>query len=196
MYSKYVLSIAICFMCMNQLVLSQTKNEQEVRIAFFELPKHAQEIIEPFSSSTKRLRFYKETDQDKKSFEAKFKYQKKHYSVEFSPDGILEDIEIITKLKNIEPAIRAQINKYFKKEFDKHKLIKIQKQFVYSKNGEESDFVNSILSNTTKIAPNFEIIAEVKTNKERTIREFTFNSDGTFLSERTLAPTSYEHVLY
>ncbi len=181
---------------MSHTVLSQTKNEQEERIDFSELPETVQVIINELPTSIKRLRFYKETDQEKKSFEAKFKHKKRIYSVEFSTNGILEDVELITKFKNINPEVQKTITTYFENNFDKHKLIKLQKQYVYSNNVKSSNFVNNILSNTSQTSSNFEIIAEVKSKKERTIREFTFNSEGTFLSERILKPTSYEHVLY
>jgi hypothetical protein len=47
----------------------------------------------------KRVKFYKESDGDKISFEAKFKYKKQHFSVEFFASGVLEDIEILINKK-------------------------------------------------------------------------------------------------
>ncbi len=177
--------------------IGQTKNEKEERIKKEVFPKIALLTLNDLPQSSKRLKFYRETDGDKKSYEAKFKLNRKIYSIEFNSQGQLEDVEVKIKKKSIPRSISTSITTYFKTTFDKHKLIKIQEQFVYEK-GElnAKAYLESILLMATIIEPNYEIIAEVKHNKIRTIKEFTFNTQGKFLSARTLNRTSYEHVLY
>ena len=187
--------LIIC-LSLAQLIFSQTKNEKEARIEVSEFPEKAQNIIKVLPENCKQLKFYKETDGEKHSFEAKFKYKKQRYSLEFSTNGIIEDIEISTKFKDILNPFKDSIKAYFKNNFKKHKFIKIQKQYSYSQKTDSKQFLIDIMSQNTKTAPNFEIIAEVKTDKDRIIKEFTFNNDGSFISARILNPTSYEHVLY
>ncbi|WP_439152919.1 hypothetical protein [Winogradskyella sp.] len=179
-----------------QFSVCQTKKEKEERIKLSEFPVLAQSVVELLPQKCKRLKFYKETDGNKQSFEAKFKYKREYYSIEFAKNGIVEDIEVITKFKSIGDSIEKHIKGYFKASFVKYKVIKIQQQFVYSKDLDTVEFVRNVISKNSKIYPKFEIIAEVKTENERTIREFTFNKSGAFISFRFLNTTSYEHVLY
>lgn len=188
--------LAVLTLISLQALLSQSKNEKEERIKRSDFPEKIQNIIKSLPKECKRLKFYKETDGTKKSYEVKFKYKKQHYSLEFSENGMIEDIEVLTKLNDIKLPIKKQIKIYFKQSFDKHKLIKIQKQYVYSKEIKPSQFIIDVLNKKAKATINFEIIAEVKSKKTREIREFTFNNNGQFLRDRTLNLTSYEHDLY
>lgn len=175
---------------------SQTKNEKEERIDISLLPKKAKEVIKALPKGYKRLKLYKETDGEKQSFEAKFKYKKRRYSIEFSTSGLIEDIEVITKLKDLEKPAKTNIERHFNDAYSKYKFRKIQKQYVYNNNTHASKFVSQVLSLNLESAINYEIIAEIKIEKNRSINEFTFNTDGVFISSRTLNPASYEHVLY
>ncbi|WP_412561821.1 hypothetical protein [Winogradskyella sp. MIT101101] len=181
---------------LTQTIVCQTKNEKEERVKVSEFPELAQTIIKALPKNCKRLRFYKETDGEKHSFEAKFKYKRQRYSLEFSVNGSIEDIEVITNLKNIKSSAKDSIKAYFKNSFTKYKLIKIQKQHVYTTEMDAVQFLNDVLSQKPKCIINYEIIAEVKTKKKSEIREFIFNSNGYFSKSRVLNPTSYEHVLY
>lgn len=186
----------LVLMFISQFVFSQTKNEKEERITESEFPSAAIAVVNNLPDDCKRLKFYKETDGKKQSFEVKFKHKRKRYSLEFSEDGVIEDLEVLTKFKTINEEKKSKIEDYFRSSFSKYKLIKVQKQFVYHKKLDPLTFVNDILNNTSAEDPNFEIIAEVKTNKKRDIREFTFDESGIFVNFRILKPTSYEHVLY
>ncbi len=190
------LKLLLVLLCIGQFSFSQTKNEKEERIKVSEFPQAAQKVVESLPEQCKRIKFYRETDGQKESFEAKFKYKGKRYSLEFSKEGVIEDLEVTTKFKVLEQDIQYTIKSYFESDFSKYKLIKNQEQFVYQSDIEPSEFVNQILTQTTGIAPNFEIIVEVKANKKREMREYTFDSNGEFVNFRTINPTSYEHVLY
>ena len=190
------IKLLLVLLCLGQFVISQTKNEKEERIKPSNFPLAAQQVVTSLPSDCKRLKFYKETDGQKESFEAKFKYKGKRYSLEFSKEGNIEDLEVLTKIKSIEATISSKIIEHFESTYTKHKLIKIQEQYVYNTATDPIQFVNRVLNEKSDIAPNFEIIAEVKLNKQRELRELTFNGTGQFLNFRTVNPSSYEHVLY
>ncbi|NRD18893.1 hypothetical protein HNV08_02440 [Winogradskyella eckloniae] len=174
----------------------QTKNEKEIRIKLTAFPKIAQDVIKSLPTNCKRLKYFLETDSTKRSFELKFKYYKKHYSLEFTEDGQIEDIEVLSTRHNINSIAKQNIDMYLSNTFLKYKFIKIQKQYVFSIDEDPIAFVNNILNNETQLSPNFEIIINVKTNKKRETREFLFSNSGEFLNQRTLSQSSYEHVLY
>lgn len=190
------LKLLFVLLCFGQFALCQTKNEKEERVLLSEFPEAAQKVIKTLPEHCKRISFYKETDGEKQSFEAKFKYKGKRYSLEFSKQGIIEDLEVTIKFKTLDTSIKTNINTYFTSNYSKHKCIKIQQQYVYNSRVKPSTFITNVLAQSSNQPPNFEIIAEVKANKKRHLGEFTFNQTGDFINFRTLKATSYEHVLY
>ena len=143
----------------------------------------------------KRLRFYKEIDGDKTAFEVKFKLHKNYYSAEFDTNGNIEDIEVLAKPKDIENQALLRIETYLNNTFKKSKFLKIQKQYVVE-NTDAKTLLYDIMGNEIEHRVRYEIIAEVTENKKRNLREFLFDTDGTFIKARIVAPSSYGHVLY
>ena len=187
---------SILFFLMSSFCFSQVKNEREERIPISEFPKVAQSYFNVISQNVKYLKFYKETDGDKQSFEAKFKIKKLYYSVEFDTLGKLEDIEIVIKKKHIPKNIIKEISKYFDKNFRKARLIKIQKQYVNYTKKTDKQFIQQIVDNPNDKHTHFEIIAEIKTKEIHELREFTFDKNGIFKKSRLVTSSSYEHALY
>lgn len=175
---------------------SQTKNEQEERVKLEALPETVIDLVNTLPKECKRLRFYKETDGETQSFEVKFKYKKQHYSIECSTIGRVEDIEVIVEPKQIKTTAKSEIDAYFKENFQKSKLIKVQLQYVYTSTEVISVFVNNVLSKTNDLNVNYEIVAEVKSDSKREVCEFLFNENGSFVGYKTLNSNSYEHVLH
>lgn len=178
------------------LSYSQTKNEQEKRINQSEFPKIAQNYFNFIAHKTKYLKFYKETDAKKQSFEAKFKINKLHYSIEFDTLGKLEDIEVLVKKRDISKKALKQIDAYFSSNFKKCRIIKIQKQYINHSTKNDQYYIAYIIENPNNKHTHFEIIAEIKTKQKHELREFTFNRDGKFEKSRLITSSSYEHALY
>lgn len=184
----FIFCFSICF--------SQTKNEKEERIKQSEFPIVAQTYFNTISHDAKYLKFFKETDGSRKSFEVKFKINKLYYSVEFDTLGILEDIEIVIKQKHIPKSTLSNIMSYFDSNYKKTRLIKIQKQYVKYTNKSDKQFIQHIVDNPDDKHTHFEIIAEIKTKSLHELREFTFNRNGKFQRSRKVTSSSYEHALY
>ena len=192
---RILIKFSLILFC-SQLVFSQTKKEKEERISLSEFPLKAQNIINDLPEDCKRVRYYKETDGDKQSFEAKFKYKRRRYSLEFSLEGAIEDIEVIIKLSTIKKNTQTQITSYFKSSYLNYKLFQIQEQYVFDGYSNIDIFIANVLNQRSTDTVNYEIIAEVKTDNGREIREFTFDHNGSFLNFRVVEPSSYAHVLY
>lgn len=175
--------------------LSQTKNEREERIDFKDLPETIEIIVDEFPKEIKKLKFYKESDGEHHSYEVKFKYNSTYYSVEFDTIGNIEDIEILIKERHFKNPVKSIIESYFNKTFKKVKIIKIQKQFVFSDAFSANAFISKVLDESIETTINYEIIAEVTDASKRNIREFTFNQNGEFINYRTLSQPYYGHVL-
>jgi hypothetical protein len=190
---KYSIHIVLLF-C--SFCFSQTKTEKEERIPASEFPKNARNYFNIISQDVKYLKYYRETDGDKKSFEVKFKYKKEHYSVEFDTLGKLEDIEIVIKQKHIPKKPATEISKYFKDNFKKTKIIKVQKQYVNTTGKTDQQFIHKILKKPYNKHTHFEIIAEIKTPEKHELRAYNFSRYGKFESSRIVTSSSYEHALY
>ncbi|MEW4923312.1 hypothetical protein [Algibacter sp. 2305UL17-15] len=186
----------LIFLCFTSLCSSQSKNEKEERIPISEFPEIAQSYFNTISHDVKYLKFYKETDGDKLSFEAKFKIKKLYYSVEFDTLGKLEDIEIVIKKKYIPKNTLKEILKYFDTNFRKSRFLKIQKQYVNYTKKSDKQFIQHIVDNPNDKHTHFEIIAEIKTKQKHELREFIFDKNGIFKTSRIVTSSSYEHALY
>lgn len=193
---KFESTLLIIALFSFSFLTAQTKNEKESRISLNEFPENAQTLIYTIKSNVKRIRYYKETDGDKQSFETKFKYKKHWYSIEFDSSGILEDIEITINKKVLKSVTKDNIYYYLEANSDKFDIIKIQEQYLYKNNTSEAEFINSILKNRDNISSNYEIIVALKTSKFWELKEITFSATGEFLSIRTLQQDSYEYILY
>ncbi len=186
----------LAFFLWSTFTFSQVKNEKEERISISEFPKVTQSYFNNFSKKVKLLKFYRETDGKKQSFEAKFKIKKLHYSIEFDTNGKLEDIEILIRQKHIPESIFSNIFNYFDTSFKNSRLLKIQKQYINHTETSDKEFIQQIVSYPNDRYTHFEIIAEIKTKETRELREFTFDKHGKFESSRKVISSSYEHALY
>ena len=169
-------------------LMSQEKKEYEKRISKDSFPAEALELLNPFLPNTKRLQFYQEFDGESESFEAKFKIKRKWYSVEFFPNGNLQDIEMKVKLKELPDSLSQKISNYFKEQYDQWKIEKTQLQYketsVLKKNFHKTDFTG------------VEIIVTTKTNGKLTKYELNFDSEGNFVSKRKVVRRTYDFLLF
>ncbi|WP_243835484.1 hypothetical protein [Maribacter spongiicola] len=143
----------------------------------------------------KRIKFYKETDSTKISFEAKLKKDKLWYSIEFDEDGALEDIEILIKTTDIPNDTYANMEKYLNKNFTKYRIKRLQQQYT-SKNESLEVTFKSAFQNLILPTNNYEIVIVGKKDKGYLDYEIQFDADGNFKKIRTSLPPNYDHVLY
>lgn len=174
---------------------SEDKHEKETRIEESEFPEKALTKISPYLEDAKRIRFYKEVDSLKKSYEVKFRLGKLHYSVEFDPQGELEDVEFIIKENDVPEESWSRITAYLNHNFNKPRVLKIQQQ--YPKNGKTAQRVfKDAFQNLILPYINYEII--FTSNEEEGFQgyEGLFNARGQRLSIRKSIVADYDHLLY
>lgn len=174
---------------------AQNKYEREFRIKKSQFPEKALNHIEEKLEDARRIRFYKEIDSVKVSFEAKFKKDRLKYSVEFDENGALEDIEILIKSVDIPNDAFAKINKYLQNEFVKYKIQKMQQQYPVGVNDTESTIKNAF-QNLMLPSIKYELIVSGKRNKGYAQYEVLFDAAGSFEKIRKSLPSNYDHVLY
>ncbi|WP_158974592.1 hypothetical protein [Cellulophaga sp. L1A9] len=190
---KYKILILI-LLCSYSTLMAQVKHEREFRIKKKDFPTESYDLIKSKVSDAKKLKFYKEIDSLKISYEAKFKKDKLWYSIEFNEEGTLEDIEITIKEIDVPNETYERIQNYLGTNFTSFKIKKIQQQYV-TEDPVEKTFKNAF-QNLMLPSVNYELIIDAKKEKNYDQFEILFNSEGNYLSIRKSLPPNYDHVLY
>ena len=137
---------------------SQDKYEREFRIRKSQFPESAHAFLKEELQNAKRVRYYKELDSSKVSFEVKFKKERLFYSIEFDGSGMLEDVEIQVKEADIPNASFAAIGAYLDGYFTKYRIRKIQQQYTLAAFGTVSNTLKKAFQNLIDPKINYELI--------------------------------------
>ena len=192
-YSKLLpLLLLLCFFS----AAAQDKYEREFRIRKIQFPENALGFLDSYLKDAKRIRFYKEVDSAKISFEAKFKKDRLHYSIEFDDKGILEDVEIRITVVDIPQESYQAIAKYLKSNFRKYRIRKIQQQYPLSAFGSVEETLKIAFQNLLDPKINYELIVAGKMDRLFQDYEILFDANGKFIRLRKSLPANYDHVLY
>lgn len=175
---------------------SAQKYEREHRIRKVQFPENALGYIQENLEGAKRIRFYKEIDSAKISYEAKFKKDRLWYSVAFDQKGVLEDIKISIKSIDIPEESFQTMSSYLKQNFKKYRIRKIQQQYVVTENKKVEETIKNAFQNLMLPSVNYELIISGKKNKKLKQYEVLFDAEGSFKSIRKSLPPNYDHVLY
>ena len=193
---KSSISLALLLIFSSAPLLSQTKYEREHRIKRSQFPEQALQFIGDSLENVRRLRFYKETDSARISFEAKLKKDRLHYSIEFNKDGILEDIEILIKEVDIPRDAFSMMKSYLEKNFHRYRIRKIQQQYPVRPEEPKERTLKNAFQNLLLPYINYELIVGGKMDDGFRDYEILFDSEGNFINMRISVPANYDHVLY
>lgn len=172
---------------------SQTKFEQEFRIKPGDVPGSALEFIDSMEFDRK-IKWYKEIGHHGKSIEAKTRFKGKKYSVEFSAEGVFEDVEIEIKCTEIPLDTRREIEKYLHSEYTKYSIDKIQMQY----SGTKESVLNLIkeLDIDTKPTIRYEIVLSSNIDKTYKMYEFLFSESGDFIQKQEIVLRNTDNIEY
>ncbi|MDF0715129.1 hypothetical protein PY092_03115 [Muricauda sp. 334s03] len=179
-----------------QISHAQNKYERESRIDKDEFPNKSYSLIQDYLEDAKRVRFYQETDSAKKTFEAKFKKGRLHYSVEFNKNGSLEDVEFKIKERDIPNDTWASIMYYLEKNHAKPRVKKMQQQYSIQEGQTTEETLHNAFQNLILPEVKYELVFSAKKDKEFQEYEALFDSEGQLIRLRKSFPPSYDHVLY
>lgn len=164
-----------------QTLFSQEKFEREYRIKENHAPKKATQIIKMWNFP-KKIKWYAEESNLGKTFEAKTCFRKNKFSIEFSENGTILDVEKTVKLKELPLETQQKITRALKNRFRKYRLKKIQIQYV----GSESAIYKEIFPlkpHQEKPIINYEIVVKGKTDKTYQSFEILLNTKGAIEKE-------------
>jgi len=175
---------------------AQNKYEREFRIKKSQFPENAYAYLTNELENASRIRYYKEIDSNKVSFEVKFKKDRLFYSIEFDSAGELEDVEILIKEVDIPKSSFEAIDAYLEKNFSKYRIRKIQQQYSRVAFGSITNTLKKAFQNLIDPKINYELIVGGKTDGNYQDYEILFDAEGNFISLRKSLPANYDHVLY
>ncbi|TVZ52524.1 hypothetical protein [Dokdonia sp. Hel_I_53] len=156
------------------------KTETEFRIDNSEVPQKAKAFISNFKKSRK-FKWLREEGENGASIEAKFKFKGSRYSIEFTPQGVLEDVEVVIDYSEIPVLAREQIDRYFINAFDYFKIEKTQAQYIDSELNIYDFFIREKVGLVLK--PYYEIVIKTRNSGEKSQRfEILFDHNGQFIN--------------
>lgn len=178
-------------LCMYLGSYAQQKYEREYKIPISEVPQKALEFINAFDVQ-KKVKWYKEQGLNTTSIEAKFKLLGSKYSVEFSNEGELQDIEQKVVFKKLPKELQKTIIAHLEDHFDAYSIEKTQIQykgepkFILMWRG-FSDFPRySMASAVAGIESSYEIIIRTRTKNKVQLFEYLFNRNGKKIAQKEI----------
>ncbi len=173
------LLIFLCIVAFCQSLLAQ-KQEAEKRISVKHFPSAAMTQLADSFQNLSRVKYYLELSGPDTSFEAKFKWKRARYSVEFLPNGSLMDVEKRVKFNELPPVLKAAVENRLAKDFKRFKVIKCQEQ---TRPGFQSK--------------RYELEIEGKPYSGKTaVFEYLFEDNGTMVQRREILLPSNDINLY
>lgn len=195
--NNYFILIALLFLNCHFKMNGQKKYEREYRIKADQFPDIAIQYIKKGDFNANKIKYYIESDSTRHSFEAKFKYKDRRYSIEFDQRGILEDIEIIVENDFLNKSLEEAINSRLDSMFKRYRVLKIQLQYPNTEAYNPSELLARAKLLKTSVVHNYEIlIAARKKNESYNDYELLFDQAGNVLKIRKSVPPAYGYILY
>ncbi len=188
---KLHFALFLSLLCLNSIAIAQVKYEKETRVPIDDLPLRVKSLLPQIEKDAKRIRYYHEFDGEKESFEVKLKKFGTHFSIEFTQEGVLEDIEILISTAELPTPVLETIGK----QFQRHKLTRIQKQFTHPKGQDPKQTLQGVFNGLIRPTA-YEIVINGKTNSGYKQVEFLIDINGKLLKKRNVITKDYEHVVY
>ena len=188
--------VLILFILGGGLLAAQNKYERAYRIRKSQFPEKALNYISEKLEDARQIRFYKETDSAKTSFEAKFKKDRLWYTIEFDKDGVLESIGIIIKSVDIPDDYFAKIEAYLGNYFSKYRIRKLQQQYRITEEVAQETMIKNAFQNLMLPDMVYELFVKGKKDGTRADFEITFDAEGNLIHMRKALPANYDRVLY
>lgn len=171
-----IISIMMIGVLIPLILPAQTKFEREYRIKENEVPEKAQQFVR-HAFSGEKIKWYAEESQDGSSIEAKVKFRKHKFSVEFDTSGNLQDVEKTVKFKTLSPQLSDAISQTLVNEFGNYKIMKVQVQWTADNPGTLKELIKNGNSSNA-YHEKYEVVVETRANKTYKAYELLMDRAG------------------
>jgi hypothetical protein len=173
------------------------KNEIERSIDRNDMPDKILALIDEFWPDLRGIKYFEQTDGKETTYEVKLEWQGDQYSIEFSTEGAVQDVEKLIEFGDIPEPARGSITRDLDEQFNKFRLTRIQLQFIAAdKDGvDDSDFIDDILE---KDADDYEIRYEIELDGENRRElgsfELLYDEFGKLIEKRRIVRRSLDNI--
>jgi hypothetical protein len=174
-----------------QIDTADIKIEKEERIDASDFPDVSEDVLPVLLRDARRIKYYREQDARAASYEAKFKKKGRDYSVEYSRDGELQDVEIEISRGKIDRVLREELDRQLGTMARKHRVEKVQQQYL------PTDEPTQILENIKSKQYDFlELIVALKIEGSISRKELLVDRNGQIVKQRKIKRRSYDFLLF
>lgn len=184
----------ICLLYSLFSIAQEKKIEREVRIKEKAIPEQILRLLSPHSHRITKARYYKESNGEDYTFEAKVLVEGNQYSIEFSKSLTLEDIEKTIPFDAIPSAVRSVIDQELA-TFKKFKIEKTQVQFS-SKEESPEQMIRWAFENKAPGLVQYEMVIIAIEKKRRTQWEMLFSREGKLIRKQEIDVRPHDFILY
>lgn len=175
------------------MVSAQQKVEKEVRIRENEVISTARDFVDSLDFNA-RIRWYEESGIDRITYEAKTRHKGHHYSIEFSADGLLEDVEVEIKMTEIPGPVLSRMEAQLSARYEKYVVRKVQRQYQGSREALRQLINKGLVGQ--EILQQYEIIVASRQNKSFRQFEVLFSEGGEILKISEILLQDIQHLEY
>ncbi len=171
---------------------SQLKYEREFRIKRNEVPSIALSFVDSLTFDSK-VRWFKEEGLTSNAIEAKARFNKEKYSIQFEENGRFNDAEIEIKPSLIPPDVNFKILSVFRNNYRRHKIEKTQINYTGNRNTVLA-FLRHNRKNPDGIIIRYEIVISTRIGGEFVSMEYLFSGAGEFLRREKIIETRKSNI--
>jgi hypothetical protein len=196
-YSIYLLLLIFLLSCTSEVFGQAEKRGVERSINKSEMPAIALETLDEFWPNMDNIRYFYETDGDSETFEAKLEWMGKKYSIEFTEEGNIIDVEQLVDMSEIATDPAESINEYLLQEFDRVRITRLQRQYLADDEDEtdDIDFIDDILEEDHEdYVIRYELEVEGKGESGIGGFEFLFDGNGNIIQRRRIIRRSLDNI--
>lgn len=186
----------LLFLLLIMLSLSshaQFKYEREVRVRERDVPAPAVDFVRSMRLNTS-IRWYKEYSENRISFEAKTRYRGERFSIEFSEQGVFEDLEIEISPEDIPIEVFSHITAFLQSEFERYTIEKVQIQY----SGDAELILAGFRQRESMqgVAVHYEMVISTRLDGSFHLFEYLFSETGTFVRKAMIVEKSIDNIIY
>ena len=174
------------------------KEEVESSISREEMPASALDALEEFLDEqiVTDADYYRETDGETTTFEAKLNWQGYQYSIEFTDEGSLLDIEQLIEFTEISESIQDRITAIMEDQYTRYRMTRVQRQYVADeKDVEGEEVIEDLLDNDMEdLVIRYEIEVDGQNRREMGSFEMLFDSSGELIQRRRIVRRSIDNI--
>lgn len=191
-------ALFLSFFLQQLLYAQDLKEEVENSIEREEMPASALDALEDFleDQTVTDLEYFRETDGETTTFETKLNWQGYQYSIEFTDEGSLLDIEQLIEFSEIPEEAQVRITDKMEEQFSGFRMTRIQRQFIADEEDEEGeDVIEDFLENDMDdLIIRYEIEVEGQNRREMGSFEMLFDSEGELIQRRRIVRRSLDNI--